>query len=97
MVIVAPITIGGEQAVLSAVPRPLIVARIARPVARPLWRNRPASFPVGREVRMIGPDSRRFMAQGNGATVRSGPVDHRAGVTGAHLVVELIVEAGHDA
>jgi pimeloyl-ACP methyl ester carboxylesterase len=82
-----------ELALLSAVQRPLSPACISVPVNRPLWKDRPTSFLVAEQDRMIVHDTQRFMAERMRARIRSHPVDHAPIVTAPGLVVDIIREA----
>jgi len=82
-----------EQAVLAAVQRPISPACITVPVARPLWKDRPAWFLVAEQDHMIAPETQRFMAERMKARVRSHPVDHTPIVTAPSVVVDIIREA----
>lgn len=86
-----------EQALLSAVQRPIAVPSISTKVERPLWKDRPSWFLVAEEDRMIIPDTQRFMAARMKARVRSHPVDHTPIVTAPGVVVDLILAAVRDA
>jgi pimeloyl-ACP methyl ester carboxylesterase len=82
-----------EQAVLSAVQRPISPACISTPVPRPLWRDLPSWFLIAAQDYMILPETQRFMAQRMRATVREEAVDHTPIVTAPAVVVRLIREA----
>jgi pimeloyl-ACP methyl ester carboxylesterase len=84
-----------EQALLSAVQRPISPACISVAVERPLWEDRPSWFLIAEQDRMIAHETQRFMADRMRAQVRSHPVDHAPIVTAPALVVELILEAVH--
>ncbi|HZB89857.1 MAG TPA: alpha/beta hydrolase [Stellaceae bacterium] len=86
-----------EQIVLAAVQRPISPACITVPVARPLWRDRPAWFLLAEQDHMIVPETQRFMAQRMQAQLRSHPVDHAPIVTAPAVVVDIIREAIHAA
>jgi pimeloyl-ACP methyl ester carboxylesterase len=89
----APNAPAEELAVLAAVQRPISPACITVPVARPLWKDRPAWFLVAEQDRMIVQESQRFMAERMKAQVRSHPVDHTPIVTAPAAVVDIIREA----
>ena len=82
-----------ELSVLRAVQRPISPACITVPVARPLWRDRPAWFLVAEADRMIAAETQRFMAARMKAHTRRQPLDHTPMVTAPDAVVEIIVEA----
>ena len=82
-----------ELSVLRAVQRPIPPACITVPVARPLWRDRPAWFLVAEADRMIAAETQRFMAARMKAHTRQQPLDHTPMVTAPDAVVEIIVEA----
>ena len=82
-----------ELALLAAVQRPISPACISVPVNRPLWKDRPTSFLVAEQDRMIVHDTQRFMADRMRARIRSHPVDHAPIVTAPGLVVDIIREA----
>src|SRR3984885_5358288 len=87
---------GGEQALLSAVQRPISPACISVAVERPLWKDRPSWFLIAQRDRMIVRETQRFMADRMKARVYSHPVDHTPIVTAPSVVVDLILEAIHD-
>jgi pimeloyl-ACP methyl ester carboxylesterase len=82
-----------EQAVLSAVQRPIAVPCISTKVGRPLWRDRPAWFLLAEADRMIVAATQRFMAERMRAKIRSHAVDHTPSVTAARTVVDIILDA----
>jgi pimeloyl-ACP methyl ester carboxylesterase len=82
-----------ELALLSAVQRAISRECITVTVNRPLWKDRPTSFLIGEQDRMIVPETQRFMAERMRARVRSHPVDHTPIVTAPGLVVDIIREA----
>jgi pimeloyl-ACP methyl ester carboxylesterase len=82
-----------EQALLSAVQRPIAAACIGVAVGRPLWKDRPSWFLVAEQDRMINPATQRFMAERMKAELRSHAVDHTPGVTAPGIVVDIIREA----
>jgi pimeloyl-ACP methyl ester carboxylesterase len=82
-----------EQALLSAVQRPISPACISVAVERPVWQDRPSWFLVAEQDRMIAAETQRFMAERMQARVRSHPVDHTPMVTAAEVVVDLTLEA----
>jgi pimeloyl-ACP methyl ester carboxylesterase len=89
----APNASAEEKAVLAAVQRPISPACITVPVARPLWKDRPAWFLVAEQDHMIAHETQRFMAERMRARVRSHPVDHTPIVTAPSVVVDIIREA----
>jgi pimeloyl-ACP methyl ester carboxylesterase len=82
-----------EQALLSAVQRPLHPACISTAVPHPRWRDLPSWFLVAEEDYMILPETQRFMAQRMHARVRPHQVDHTPLVTAPAAVVDIIREA----
>jgi pimeloyl-ACP methyl ester carboxylesterase len=85
-----------EQALLSAVQRPISPACISVPVGRPLWKDRPSWFLVAERDRMIVEETQRFMADRMKARVYAHPVDHTPSVTAPGVVVDLILDAMRD-
>jgi pimeloyl-ACP methyl ester carboxylesterase len=85
-----------EQALLSAVQRPISPACISVAVERPLWKDRPSWFLVAERDRMIVQETQRFMADRMNARVHSHPVDHTPSVTAPGVVVDLILDAVRD-
>jgi pimeloyl-ACP methyl ester carboxylesterase len=85
-----------EQALLSAVQRPISPACISVPVGRPLWMDRPSWFLVAERDRMIVEETQRFMADRMKARVYSHPVDHTPIVSAPGVVVDLILDAVRD-
>ena len=85
-----------EQALLSAVQRPISPACIGTAVERPLWMDRPSWFFVAERDRMIAKETQRFMAERMQSRVRSHDVDHTPLVTAPAAVVDIILEAVHD-
>jgi pimeloyl-ACP methyl ester carboxylesterase len=82
-----------EHELLAAVQRPIAVSCIGVAVGRPLWKDRPSSYLIAEEDRMIAPETQRFMAERMKARVRSAPVDHTPILTAPDRVVEVIREA----
>lgn len=82
-----------ELAVLRAVQRPISPACITVPMARPLWKDRPAWFLVAEQDRMIVPETQHFMAKRMNARTRAYPVDHTPLVTAPDVVVDIILDA----
>ena len=82
-----------DLSVLRAVQRPISPACITVPVARPLWRDRPAWFLVAEADRMIAAETQRFMAARMKAHTRQQPLDHTPMVTAPDAVIEIIIEA----
>ena len=82
-----------ELAVLRAVQRPISPACITVPMARPLWKDRPAWFLVAEQDRIIVPETQHFMAKRMGASVRAQPVDHTPMVTAPGIVVDMVIDA----
>jgi len=82
-----------ELAVLRAVQRPISPACITVPMARPLWKDRPAWFLIAEQDRMITPETQRFMAERMKANIRTAAVDHTPGVTAPGVVADIIRDA----
>jgi hypothetical protein len=82
-----------EQAVLAAVQRPISIACITVPVARPAWHDRPSWYLVAEEDRMIAAGNQRFMAERIGATVTALPLDHCPMLGAPEQVAETILAA----
>lgn len=91
----APNASEDEQAVLTAVQRPISPACITVPVARPLWKDVPSWYLVAEQDRMIVEGTQRFMAGRMKATVAAYPADHTPSVTAPDSVVDLILQAAH--
>jgi len=92
----APNASQDEQAILAAVQRPINVACIGVPVARPLWQDRPSWVLIAEDDRMINPETQHFTAERMGAHARTLPVDHAPLVTSPADVVDIILAAAHD-
>ncbi|QND59623.1 alpha/beta fold hydrolase [Mesorhizobium huakuii] len=86
-----------ELAVLRAVQRPISPACITVPMARPLWKDRPAWFLIAEQDRMIVAETQHFMAKRMNARLRVLPADHTPMVTAPDTVVDIIVEAARAA
>jgi pimeloyl-ACP methyl ester carboxylesterase len=86
-----------EQAILAAVQRPLAVACIGVPVVRPLWKDGPSWLLVAEHDRMINPETQHFQAERMGARARTRPVDHAPMVTAPAEVIDIILDAVHEA
>jgi pimeloyl-ACP methyl ester carboxylesterase len=86
-----------EQALLAATQRPLAVECIGVPVPRPAWKDRPSWFLVAEEDRMIPAETQRFMAERMKARVRTAPTDHVPMLTEPSAVVDIVLEAVHEA
>jgi pimeloyl-ACP methyl ester carboxylesterase len=92
----APNASPGEQAVLAAAQRPINVACIGVPVARPLWKDGPSWVLIADDDRMISPETQLFTAERMGARARTRPVDHAPLVTAPADVVDIILDAVRD-
>ncbi|MFT4065173.1 alpha/beta fold hydrolase [Paraburkholderia sp.] len=84
-----------ESAVLAAVQRPIAVACIGEPVARPLWRDMPSWYLIAGQDRMIDPDTQHFMADRMNAHLHAYQVDHTPLVTAPDVVTSVILDAVH--
>ncbi len=89
----APNATAEQQAVLTAVQRPISPACITTPVDHPNWRDLPSWYLIAEQDYMILPDTQRFLAQRMHARVRSHAVDHTPMVTAPAVVVDIIREA----
>jgi pimeloyl-ACP methyl ester carboxylesterase len=86
----APQATQREQIVLAAVQRPISIACITVPVARPAWHDHPSWYLVAEEDRMISAENQRFMAERIGATIASYPLDHCPMLGAPDRVAEMI-------
>jgi pimeloyl-ACP methyl ester carboxylesterase len=82
-----------EIGVLAAVQRPISVACIQEPVARPLWRDLPSWYLVAEQDRMINPATQDFMAKRMRARITSHDVDHTPLVSRPRAVADVIAAA----
>ncbi len=82
-----------QIALLSAVQRPIAVECIQKPVARPLWKDRPSWYLVAEEDRMINPETQHFMANRMRARIHVYNVDHAPLISRPKVVVDIICEA----
>jgi pimeloyl-ACP methyl ester carboxylesterase len=82
-----------DQAVLSAVQRPISLSCITVSVGRPLWRSIPSWFLVAENDRMIVPETQRYMAERMNAKIKVHAVDHIPSVTEPTAVVDIIQDA----
>jgi pimeloyl-ACP methyl ester carboxylesterase len=81
-----------EQALLTALQRPIAPACITVRVGRPLWLDVPAWYLLAEQDRMIVPQTQRFMAERMRAQVSAHPVDHTPSISAPGLVVTLLNE-----
>jgi len=79
-----------EIGVLAAVQRPIAVACIQEPVARPLWKDLPSWYLIAEQDRMINPATQDFMAKRMGAHVYSLDVDHTPLISRPRAVADVI-------
>jgi pimeloyl-ACP methyl ester carboxylesterase len=79
--------------VLAAVQRPIAVACIQEPVARPLWKDLPSWYLIAEQDRMINPATQDFMAKRMGAHVYSLDVDHTPLISRPRAVADLVSTA----
>ena len=86
-----------DQAVLSAVQRPISLSCITVPVGRPLWKDVPSWFLLAEDDRMIVPQTQRHMAERMNAKIKTHAVDHTPSVTAPTAVVDIIRDAIHAA
>ena len=89
----APNATREEQALLTAVQRPIAPACISAPMNRPRWQDLPSWYLVAEHDVMILPETQRFMAERMRARVRTHQVDHTPLVTAPTVVVDIIREA----
>jgi pimeloyl-ACP methyl ester carboxylesterase len=82
-----------DQAVLSAVQRPISLNCITVPVGRPLWKDIPSWFLIAEDDRMIVPETQRYMAERMKAKTKVHAVDHTPSVTAPGVVVDIIRDA----
>ncbi len=82
-----------DQAVLSAVQRPISLNCITVPAGRPSWKDIPSWFLVAEDDRMIVPETQRYMAQRMKATIKAHAVDHTPSVSAPAVVVDIIRDA----
>ncbi|MFZ1923465.1 MAG: alpha/beta hydrolase [Xanthobacteraceae bacterium] len=82
-----------DQAVLSAVQRPISLNCITVPVGRPLWKDVPSWFLVAEDDRMIVPETQRYMAERMKAKITAHAVDHTPSVSAPAVVVDMIRDA----
>jgi pimeloyl-ACP methyl ester carboxylesterase len=83
-----------ELTLLNALQRPISVACIGEPTARPLWKDRPSWYLIAEQDRMISADTQHFLAQRMMAHVHAYQVDHTPMITSPDAVTRVIVEAG---
>jgi pimeloyl-ACP methyl ester carboxylesterase len=86
-----------QTSIMAAVQRPIAVACIQEPAPAPAWKTKPSWFLLAEEDRMINPKTQRFMADRMGAKVRSHYMDHTPMYTKPNLVIDVILEAAHQA
>jgi pimeloyl-ACP methyl ester carboxylesterase len=84
-----------EQALLSAIQRPISAACISVPVGRPLWMDIPSWYLLAEDDRMIVARTQRFMAERMHATLIVHPVDHTPSVSAPDTVVALLNDVLH--
>ena len=89
----APNASADDQAVLSAVQRPISVNCITVPVGRPLWKDVPSWFLLAEDDRMIVPETQRYMAERMRAKIKAHAVDHTPSVTAPTVVADIIRNA----
>ncbi|HEV7359502.1 MAG TPA: alpha/beta hydrolase [Mycobacterium sp.] len=82
-----------ELGVLAAVQRPIAVACIQEPVARPLWKDLPSWYLVAEQDRMINPSTQDFMAKRMRARISAHDVDHTPLVSRPRAVADVIAAA----
>jgi len=86
-----------QMSVATAVQRPIAVQCIQEPAPAPSWRTKPSWYLLAEEDRMVNPRTQRFMAERMGARVRSCVVDHSPMYSDPKRVVDVIMEAMHEA
>lgn len=82
-----------EQALLSAVQRPIAAPCIQQPVPKPGWKDLPSWYLIAEEDRMINPATQQFMAQRMKAIIHTHRVDHALLLTAPNVVTEILTEA----
>jgi pimeloyl-ACP methyl ester carboxylesterase len=81
------------QSLLAAVQRPLSVACITVPVARPRWKDLPSWYLLAEQDRMIVKETQAFMSSRMKATVVAAPLDHVPSLSAPKAVVDIILAA----
>jgi pimeloyl-ACP methyl ester carboxylesterase len=89
----APRGTAEDQALLSALQRPIAPGCITTRMGHPRWHDLPSWYLVARQDYMVVADNQTFMAQRMRATVRTADVDHTPSVTAPAAVLEIIREA----
>src|SRR5882757_3834696 len=89
----APNASAEDRAVLAAVQRPISLSCITVPVGRPLWKDIPSWFLLGKDDRMIVPETQRYMAERMKAKTKVLAVDHTPIVTAPGVVADMIGDA----
>ncbi|MDT0468500.1 alpha/beta fold hydrolase [Streptomyces gibsoniae] len=82
-----------QQALLTAVQRPIAVDCISTAVTEPVWRTRPSWYFVAEDDRMITAESQRYMAERMHATTTSVRAGHMPMITTPEPVADLILSA----
>lgn len=82
-----------EQRSMAAEQRPISLACITIPVAKPLWRSLPSWYLIAQSDHMIPEKTQRFLAERMNAKVSAYAVDHMPAVTAPRLVTDIIVDA----
>jgi len=86
-----------QASIAAALQRPIAVSCIQEPAPKPAWKTKPTWYLVAEEDRMINPKTQHFMAERMGAKVRPHPVDHTPMYADPNVVIDVIVEAAHEA
>lgn len=82
-----------DAALIFATQRPGSLAAIAEPSGPPAWKDIPAWAVIGKQDRIITPDSQRSMAEHAGARVTEIDASHVSMVSHPDAIVEVIEEA----
>jgi pimeloyl-ACP methyl ester carboxylesterase len=82
-----------QARVLAVMQKPINVACINTPAARPAWQSIPSWYLVSEHDQMINPDLQRFLAQRMQATTSSVPSSHASPVAHPHEVAATILAA----
>jgi pimeloyl-ACP methyl ester carboxylesterase len=82
-----------DQGLIYATQRPASFAAIAEPSGRPAWKDIPAWAIIGKQDRIIAPDSQRAMAEHAGARITEIDASHVSMVSHPDVVVEVIQQA----
>jgi pimeloyl-ACP methyl ester carboxylesterase len=82
-----------DAALIAATQRPGSLAAIGEPSGPPAWKDIPAWAVIGRQDRIITPDSQRSMAEHAGARITEIDASHVSMISHPDAIVEVIEEA----